>query len=82
MTLYASPEAHAANPPETWEARRAGPRLWHLIDAGGGVLTRGETKRAVEEHKTSGFFYKLWHDEARWYAGEPVSGWKPYVPPS
>lgn len=79
MALYATPEQHAANPPESWEARKAGPRLWHLVDQEGNVLARAETKRGAEELKTSGFYFKLWHQEARWYAGEPVAGWKPYA---
>jgi hypothetical protein len=80
MSLYADPQEHAANPPESWEVRKAGPRWWQLVDQSGNVLGRAETKRAAEELKVSGFYFKLWHQEARWYAGETVYGWKPYVP--
>lgn len=80
MALYTSPEAHAANPPETWAAVKTGARSWALTDQAGGILQTTATRREAEALRSSGFYFDLWHKEARWYAGEPVQGWKPYAP--
>jgi hypothetical protein len=80
MALFATPQEHAANPPETWVVVKRGPRSWALTLNGDttAVLDRFETKRAAEQARTEGFLVRLYRQEARWYAGEPVPGWRPY----
>ncbi len=77
MSLFAGPAEHAGNPPESWTVTKAG-RVWHLCTAGGGVLGSYPTRRAAEQDRASGPYVELYADEARWYAGESVRGWKPY----
>lgn len=81
MALFATPERHAANPPESWVVIKRGPRSWTLTlaDDPTAVLDRFETKRAAEEARREGWLVRLYEQERRWYAGEPVHGWKPYV---
>ena len=81
MSLHRTPEEHAANPPESWEVVKAAPRLWHLRQAGGqGALATCKTKREAERLRVEGWLVNLYEKEGRWFAGEPVSGWKPYQP--
>jgi hypothetical protein len=80
MSLFSGPDEHAANPPETWRAVKVAGRCWHLDTAGGVTLGgRYETRRAAEADKVSGFYVRLYEEERRWYAGEPVTGWRPYA---
>jgi hypothetical protein len=76
--IFASPAEHAANPPHTWTVCKRG-RKWALC-ALDHPLDFFDTKKAAEAAKTTGFIANLYEKERRWYAGEPVSGWKPYVP--
>lgn len=79
MSLFASPEEHAANPPSTWVVKKAAPRLWHLCTKEGIVLSYGHaTKKEADSLMTSGFYVNLYNDETRWYAGESVRNWIPY----
>lgn len=78
MSMHASPEAHAANPPSTWVVVKVAPRLWALQSAGNTMQTY-PTRRQAAEAAVCGHHVKLWHDEARWYAGGTVTGWKPYA---
>lgn len=79
MVMFRSPEEHAANPPETWHAFKAGTKAWYLLAGNGVVLDYStRTKRACEALIERGHVRSLYDREARWYAGEPVSGWKPY----
>ena len=80
MSLFSGPEEHAANPPESWQAVKVAAGCWHLTTAAGVALGGSyKTRKAVEADKTSGFFVNLYRQEARWYAGEAVTGWKPYA---
>lgn len=79
MSLYANPDEHAANPPETWEVAKVAERQWHLRDRDGFTLDGFDTKRAAEQARTDSFWTRLYEQERRWYAGEPVAGWKPYA---
>lgn len=80
MALFTTPEAHAANPPETWEVSKAAERLWYLAPAdAAGVLDSFTTKTAAEAAKVSGWLVDLYEKEGRWYAGETVAGWRPYA---
>ena len=84
MSIFSSPEEHAANPPETWVVGRT-PRTtylpWRLTTKNGTVLeTSIRTKREAEALKVSGFWFNLYQLESRWYAGETILHWKPYVP--
>lgn len=71
-------EAHADNPPESWQVVKAADRIWHLTTKDGGVLDSVKTKREAEALKVSGPYVSLYEKEGKWFAGEPVPGWKPY----
>jgi hypothetical protein len=77
MTLFSSPEEHAANPPATWQVVKVGTRRWGLATQAGYVLERFECKTDAEQGRTEGWAADLYDKETRWYAGEPVNGWKP-----
>ena len=79
MTLFASPEEHAANPPETWRVVKVADRLWRLATKDGSELRCFPRQRDAEEEKVSGWYADMYAKETRWYAGEPVRGWKPYA---
>lgn len=81
MSLFGSPEEHAANPPESWRTMKSGGR-WALLAGDGGRLDTYRTKREAEEARRTGFYAELYADETRWYAGEAVRGWKPYQRPA
>jgi hypothetical protein len=78
MSLFRDPIEHAANPPATWRVERSG-YVWRVTTKDGTVLSTGDrTKTRAIERCERGFFVTLYAKEARWYAGEQVSGWKPY----
>lgn len=77
--LHATPKEHNDNPPSTWIVAKAADRCWQLRDANGGVLERRPTKKAAEELKITGHLVDLYNKEGRWFAGEQVDNWKPYV---
>jgi hypothetical protein len=80
-----SPQDHPLNPPSSWDVRKADTGhgvTWYLVDAYGNVMDRYKTRKAAEADKVSGPLVKLYDQERRWYAGEAVAGWKPYVPGS
>ena len=79
MSLFGGPEAHAENNPTTWRAVKVG-RAWHLVTQDGTTLVTAETRRECLSLRESGFYRRIYDDEARWYAGEAVAGWKPYAP--
>lgn len=80
MSLFDSPEKHAANPPSTWRVVRAGTRQWTHVTSDGAVIGGPyDRKRDAEDDLATSFYATLWDKERRWYAGEPVSGWRPYV---
>lgn len=76
MSLFGSPEEHAANPPSSWTVEKWGYK-WHLC-VNGNSLDSFTTKREAERAKTQGFHANLYEKERRWYAGEKVDGWKMY----
>jgi hypothetical protein len=79
MSLFTSPEEHAANPPETWRVVKLAQRgAWSLTTANGWPLDRYTTKREALAARDDGFYVRLYRDEARWYAGENVPNWKPW----
>jgi hypothetical protein len=83
MSLFSGPRQHAANPPESWEVVKvsgngnygwdlvAGPSRW--------TIDSFSTKKAAEAAKIEGYLVKLYEEEARWYAGKPVTNWRPYA---
>lgn len=77
MSLYASPEAHNANPPSTWRPVKLTARSWALRDARGVTLDTFPTRAAAIEATRSGTLVSMWERERRWYAGESVPGWRP-----
>lgn len=80
MSLFSGPDEHAANPPETWEVVKLAERVWALRPAGADYsLNTFTTRHAAEEARSEGSAARLWRQEAAWYAGEAVRGWKPYA---
>lgn len=83
MSLYTSPEQHAANPPETWTVERIpyGTRArWCVVDKQGTQMgPTYETKREAEANLDSGWYVRHWEKEQRWYDGESIPGWKSYA---
>jgi hypothetical protein len=79
MSLFSTPEEHAANPPGTWEVHKAGERSWHLRARTGAVLEYCASKREAERRRTDSSTARLYAQEARWYAGEPVTNWRPWA---
>lgn len=77
--LFSGPEAHAANPPDSWVVVKVVDRCWHLRTKDGGVLETRTTRRAAEECRTSGFVAELYEKERRWFAGENVHPWRPWA---
>ena len=79
MSLFSGPEEHAANPPETWEVVKVAEGRWTLRPAGADYYFETyPTRRAAVEDTQSGPYVRLYRQEADWYAGKPVAGWKPY----
>jgi hypothetical protein len=72
-----SPEDHPKHPPHTWTVEKRG-RRWALT-VGDSVIDTFATKREAEENKISGMYATLYEKERRWFAGERVDNWKPYV---
>jgi hypothetical protein len=79
VSLFASPQKHAANPPRSWTVVKVGEERWQLR-AGTDVLDTFPTRHAAMDARTTGRLVGLYDKERRWYAGEPVPGWKPYTP--
>ena len=81
MALHMTPAEHDANPPHTWEVIKVAERLWELRQAGADYpLDTFTTKKAAEQARIDGHAARLYEKEGRWFRGEPVHGWKPYVP--
>jgi hypothetical protein len=78
--LFATPEEHAANPPESWAVVKVTDRCWHLTTRDGDTLASLPTRRAGEARRVDGFEVNLYVKEGRWFAGERVDNWKPYEP--
>ena len=78
MSMFANPEEHAANPPQSWQVAKAADRCWQLTTKDGAVLHSYTTRHAAEAARVSGPYVTFYDRETRWYAGHPVPGWKPY----
>ena len=79
MNLFATPEEHAANPPQSWQVVKAAPRLWHLQTTGGTTLDSFTTRHAAETARDQSWLVTLYEEERRWYAGERVNGRRPWA---
>lgn len=84
MALFATPEIHAANGPETWQIVKLADRRWGLVTAGwtlaeGVPLETFTLKRDAEAARLDGWAATLWEKERRWFAGETIPGWKPFA---
>jgi hypothetical protein len=79
MSLFTTPEENTANPPSTWVVAKAAPGRWNLCVADGGVLESFTTKKAAEAATTEGFMFKMWTEEAAWYAGVTPTGRRSWV---
>jgi hypothetical protein len=81
MALFATPKKHAENGPETWIVDGSGSNWW-LRMKDGAQLEPHRRKRDAEAARVDGWAVRLYAKEGRWFAGEPVNGWKPYQGPS
>lgn len=81
MALHLTPESHAADPPEGWTVRKHG-RRWSLLSGDGHTLDSFKTKREAILAKQMGRLVDLYRAEGRWFKGESVGCWRPYLPPA
>ena len=79
MSLHLTPERHDADPPSAWEVVKVADGCWHLDSSEGWTISYHTTKREAEAAKVSGPHVSLYEQEGRWFAGELVAGWRPYV---
>ena len=77
MALHRTVVEHNADPPEAWQVQKISDRRWALRSAGGGTLDTFSTKREAQDAKVQGRLVDLYAKEGRWFAGLPVTGWKP-----
>lgn len=80
MALFASPRVHAENPPATWVVVKKMAGRWALCTKAGTELQRFTSRRDAESAREGGQMVELYRKEGRWFAGESVQGWEPYVP--
>ena len=73
MSLFSSPEEHAANPPQTWVITKTCDRLWALKTASGDTIDAYRTKRQAVAAR-AGLWQTFYDREGRWYAGETPTG--------
>lgn len=85
MSLFSTPEQHAANGPDTWRVEKVRDGLWAIVTAtgdpqlGGDRLETYPTRKSAVEGLTDGWAARLWEKERRWYAGESIPGWKSWA---
>lgn len=86
MSLFATPEAHAANPPESWTVERiagngARAKFGLVIEPGAGPAETFGTRQDAERAKNNpqSWLRSLYEKERRWYAGENIAGWRPWA---
>lgn len=79
MSMFQSPEEHAANPPETWQVVKKAERSWDLQLPDGSVLGTYQTKKAATADKDSGHWVTQYEKDGRWYAGITPPGWKSWA---
>lgn len=76
MSLFSTPEEHAANAPSTWNVVKLSERSWALQTATTVELDHFTTKTAAEAAKVEGHWTRAYAAEGRWYAGATPAGWK------
>ena len=76
MALFADPETHAANPPETWQTVKRGDRVWEVQTKDGGNLDRHVRKIDADTSRTcpESRIRLMYAEEGRWFAGETKPG--------
>lgn len=80
MSIFSTPDQHAANPPASWVVTKHADRSWALCPAGESYdLATFSTKKEAEQAKVSGFLVNEYEAEGRWYAGETPPGRKSYA---
>lgn len=85
MSLFQSPEQHAANGPDTWRVEKVREGLWAILTAEGDGWNAGDrletfpTRKSAVEGLETGWAASLWEKERRWYAGEHIHGWKSWA---
>ena len=80
MSLFASPEEHAANPPASWLVVKVAPRCWSVTTADGDVLDTFATRAdALAVRGFGSVLANLYAAEGRWYAGVPRAGHRSYA---
>jgi hypothetical protein len=80
MALHLTPEDHNADPPEKWIVVKVGEKCWQLDTSLGHALGHYPTRKAAEADKLTGPYVSLFEKEGRWFRGESIAQWKPYVP--
>jgi hypothetical protein len=82
VSLYSSPEALAANPPETWRVLKRGERSWglHIDTSYEHPAETFTTKRAAEAERDNpqSRMRREVERERLWYDGVTPAGWKTY----
>lgn len=73
--LFASPEEHAVNTPESWIVEKTDNRRepWGLFTADKEILLGNfSTKKSANQSKIDGEMHQVWMNEKLWYAGEEI----------
>lgn len=87
MSIFPTPEQHAANGPDTWRVVKTGSH-WALVNKdatdeqasyAGDIIDTFATKSAAEQARIDGWAANMWRKEARWYAGASIGGWKSWA---
>lgn len=85
MSLFQTPEEHAANGPDTWRVEKVRDGLWAILTAHGDPQLAGDRLETYPTRKSAmvgledGWAAGLWEKERRWYAGESIPGWKTWA---
>jgi hypothetical protein len=85
MSLFPTPEQHAANGPDTWKVEKVRDGLWAILTRDGDPQLAGDrletypTRKSAVEGLTGGWAARLWEKERRWYAGQSIPGWKSWA---
>ncbi len=78
MALF-SKEDHHKYPPEIWVVKKHGSKWGVFTTESDNPINTFTTKIEAIRATTNGLLVDLYEKERRWYAGETVTGWKPYA---
>lgn len=80
MSLHRTPQEHEADPPSAWAVAKVANRCWQLRSSFGWTVDTYTSRKAAEADRSGGRWVGLFEREGRWFAGQPVAGWRPYAP--